>query len=192
MGEHKLLLQVTVLANILCSFHLYVSAHTIILIVEVVAKVDAFLHPRKGVTTQEDTGELSFCFQKCDTFGLTFYWVRVRTKFQVVIITIVFNRLHHFSQSIKGGGQHPVVVAVAEHAVVVVIHPATSRFLPEDLEHIVHIKTVEDSAKYRSLTDAIAEGEDTGVAAVPTNIGILEDVDDDEDPDVDLGKSFLE
>ena len=77
----------------------------------------------------------------------------------------------------------------------VVVYPTTSGLLSEDLEEIIYIIAVEDSRRNCALTNSVGEAESGGEHSVPSDIGKLESVDDDQDSEKDfreLGINELE
>ena len=160
MGKHEFLLQITIFAHIFSSLDLDIPEHAVVLVLEVVAKVNTFIHPRKRISTKVNTWQVSFFLKESNTFSFTLDRVWIRTELKVVTVAVFLNSLHHLLESIKGRGKNPIVVAISKHTVVVVVHPAASRFPPEEFEQIVHIKAIENSTQYCSLTDTIAETED--------------------------------
>ena len=75
---------------------------------------------------------------------------------------------------------------------VVIVHPTSSGSSPKNLEQIVDVKTVQDSRKNLSLANAVADTKNGREETIPTNISILEPIDEDEEPDEDLGETGLE
>ena len=71
----------------------------------------------------------------------------------------------------------------------VVVDPTTSHFTPEETEEIVHVKTVKDSAENRPLSNTVTHSEDVGEHSIPSDVGELKHVNDDEDSKEDLGVS---
>ena len=88
-------------------------------------------------------------------------------------------------------GQDPVIIAIPKHSMEVVVNPTATGFPLEELKEVVHIKTVKNATENGSLADSIAKSEDVGKETIPTNISILEHVDDNECSDEDLGQSNL-
>jgi hypothetical protein len=74
----------------------------------------------------------------------------------------------------------------------VVVHPTSNILPPEDLENVVHIKAVEDSTQNCPLPYTIAETEDARNDSIPSNICVLEGINNYEDSEEDQGQPFLE
>ena len=78
----------------------------------------------------------------------------------------------------------------------VVIYPATDGSASETAEEVVHMKTVQNSAKNCALSDTVTHSENVRKCFIPSQVGILEHEDYHEDSQEDLRESckkyFLE
>ena len=73
----------------------------------------------------------------------------------------------------------------------VVVDPTSSCSPSKDVEKMVDIKTIQDSRKNLALANAIAESEDGREETIPSNVGKLKLIDNDEESDKDLGEIGL-
>ena len=71
---------------------------------------------------------------------------------------------------------------------IAIIDPTTSGSFAEKVEEIVHIKAIQNTRENLALADSVAETENRGKEAIPSDISKLELVDDDKEPDEDLRK----
>ena len=78
------------------------SGHAVVLVLEVVAKVNTFLHPKKRISTKVNTWQVSFFLKESNTFSFTLDRVWIRTELKVVTVAVFLNSLHHLLESIKG------------------------------------------------------------------------------------------
>ena len=60
------------------------------------------------------------------------------------------------------------------------IYPAAKPASPEDSEQIIHVNTIEDGTQNCSLSDTISHGEEVGDQSIPSDIGKLVDINEDQ------------
>ena len=70
-------------------------------------------------------------------------------------------------------------------------YPATTLVFPEDGKEIINIETVRKTRQDCSLADTICHAKDGGETVVPIDVGILIDVDENENSDEDDRQSSL-
>ena len=68
----------------------------------------------------------------------------------------------------------------------ITIDPTTSSSPSEKRKEIVDIETVEDPRQYLALPNTVADAEDRGEDAIPSDMGKLKFVDNDKKSDKDL------
>ena len=88
MGKAVLLNQLVVSVNVLSTFHFYVMFQSIHFVLVENTKMFSVVNPWEGVTTELKWSNISGCFQKCNTFCFAFVRVWIRTKFQIMLLSI--------------------------------------------------------------------------------------------------------
>ena len=129
---------------------------------------------------------------KGQTFRFTLGWIFVSTEFQIVFLGVGITNVKHLLKSFWIWSKKEAVIAVSSDAKEDTVYPATISTSSQELKESIHIKTVEKSREDRTLTDAISQAEDAGVLAIPTNIGELINVDEDQEPNEDDRESSSE
>ena len=116
----------------------------------------------------------------------------ISAEFKIMFFRIRFTNVEHFLKSSQTWSKKEAVIAVTSDAKEDTIYPAAVATSSQELKESIHVKTVEKSWKDRTLTDAIGQAEDAGVVAIPTNIGKLIDVDENQESNEDDRESSSE
>ena len=95
MTEVEFLIEVDVLADEIGSFDGNIVPHTIVLVADVVTKVNSSTDPGKGDTTQLNITNFSVSFEEGNTLRFTFSRILMGAELEIVSLSVLFTCLQH-------------------------------------------------------------------------------------------------
>ena len=108
-----------------------------------------------------------------------------------MVFCIVLADNNHLLESMETRSKEEIVIRVSDDAKEVTIYPASESAPSENDEEVIHVNTVEDGTKDRSLSDSVFHCEHVRIFANPSDISHLIHVDEDYQPVKDDKKASL-
>ena len=109
-----------------------------------------------------------------------------------MVFCITLTDKYHLLESMETRSKEEIVIRVTNDPKEVTIYPASESTLPENVEEIVHIDTVEDGTQDRPLSDSISHGEHVRILANPPDVSHLIHIYKDYQPDKDDGETSFD
>ena len=109
-----------------------------------------------------------------------------------MVFCIVLADNNHLLESMETRGKEEIVIRVSDDAKEVTIDPASESAPSENDEEVIHVNTVKDGTKDRSLSDSVFHCEHVRIFTNPSDICHLIHVDEDYQPDEDDGETSFE
>ena len=142
MCKVELLAQKVVLVNVLRSLDFDIQLVPIHDVRDGVAQMLELVHPWQWISTEQKAGKLPWLLEKCHQFSLALSRIWIRGELQVVTGSIFLTGVQHVLQGTEGGGQQPVVIAVAKDSMIPAKYPTTSSSLFQDGKQVLTIEAV--------------------------------------------------
>ena len=95
MKEVEFLIEVDVLVDEIGSLDGNIMPHTIVLVADVVTKVNSSTDPGKGDTTQLNITNFSVSFEEGNTLRFTFSRIFMGAELEIVSLSVLFTCLQH-------------------------------------------------------------------------------------------------
>ena len=93
----------------------------------------------------------------------------------------LFTGLHHFLERVQRRSNQEIVITISENSHKHIVDPATSHIPSELDKEIIGIKAIEDTRQDSPLSNTILNRENTGKVSVPSYIGKLVHVDEQQE-----------
>ena len=107
-------------------------------------------------------------------------------------IGVFFTGFYHLLKSFQRRSQEQGIIRITQDSEKGAFNPTTAFVLLEDGEEIIDIKTVGKSRQDCALADTISHAKNGGKTVVPVDVGVLVDVDENEESDEDDRQSSLQ